>query len=184
MEEAIISKLRKLKNLADRGEQGEAINAKKLLLVLLNKYGLKYEEVFNEEVRKDYAFSYSSKEEKMLFFNCIANVFGTKSEIWKECYHYKNGKMIWYLKLTPLEYALFKDFWEFHRKYWKDYIKNQMNLLMRAYINSQGIFDISPKEEREELKMPSPKELKELWAVMALSEQMKDHVPQYRKALK
>lgn len=37
MEEAIISKLRKLKALADRGEQGEAINAKKLLLALLNK---------------------------------------------------------------------------------------------------------------------------------------------------
>ena len=59
-----------------------------------------------------------------------------------------------------------------------------MNLLMRAYINSQGIYDISPKEEGEELKMPSPKELRELWAVMALSEQMKDNVPQYRKALK
>ena len=32
MEEAIISKLRKLKALADRGEQGEAINAKKLFI--------------------------------------------------------------------------------------------------------------------------------------------------------
>lgn len=58
-----------------------------------------------------------------------------------------------------------------------------MDLLMKAYIESQGIYDISPREEGEEAKMPSPERLRELWAIMALSEQMKDHVPQYRKAL-
>lgn len=68
MEEALISKLKKLKNLADRGVAGEAINAKKILHQLLDKYNLCYEEIFDEETRKAYAFSYSSKEEKRLFF--------------------------------------------------------------------------------------------------------------------
>lgn len=183
MEEAILEKLRKIKALADRGVDGEAEMAKKMLYQFLDKYGLKYEDVFVEEKVNDYEFSYSSKEEKKLFFHCVANVFGTKSEIWKTSYHYKNGAMKLYLKLTPFEYILFKDFYEFHREYWKNYIKTQMDLLMKAYIESQGIYDISPKDETLPKKNYSAKEIREMWTVLALSENMKDSVPQYRKAI-
>ena len=185
MEEALISKLKKLKSLADRGVAGEAINAKKILHQLLDKYNLCYEEIFDEETRKAYVFSYSSKEEKKLFFHCVANVFGTKSEIWKTCFHYKNGEMKQYLRLTSLEYALFNDFYEFHRRYWKEYIKKQMSLLMKAYIESQHIYDISPREDDEDISSnKSAYDMREIMAILALSEQMKDHVPQYRKSLK
>ena len=89
-----------------------------------------------------------------------------------------------YLKLTSLEYALFNDFYEFHRKYWKAYIKKQMSLLMKAYIESQSIYNISPREDDENISSnKSAYDMREIMAILALSEQMKDHVPQYRKSL-
>jgi len=183
MEESIISKLRKLKELVDRGEQGEAINAKVLLNNLLKKYNIKYEDVFCvEEVRKNYNFKYSSKEEQKLFFHCVANMFGTKSEIWKTCFKYKNGKMENFLNLTSLEYALFDDFYNFHRNFWKEYIKKQQDLLIKAYINGQNLWDISPKEENEKSKAKKY-DIKELMAIMALADKMKGEIPQYRKSL-
>lgn len=118
----------------------------------------------------------------MLFFNCVANIFGSKSDIYKNSYHYLNGQMKIYLKLTSLEYALFSDFYEFHRKYWREYIKKQQHLLMRAYIDSQNIYDISPRDKND-IKTKFNINMDEIVAMLALSEQMKNIVPQYRKCL-
>lgn len=48
--ESIRSKVQKLQALAERGEKGEALNAKRLLDQLLAKYGVSLEEIVSEEL--------------------------------------------------------------------------------------------------------------------------------------
>lgn len=50
--ESIRSKVQKLQALAERGEKGEALNAKRLLDQLLAKYGVSLEEIVRSTGRK------------------------------------------------------------------------------------------------------------------------------------
>lgn len=179
--ENIINKIKKLKALSDRGIGGEATNASKLLNELLIKYNLKYEEIFDVENKKVYSFSYSSKEEKTLLANCIANLFGSNSEIFKTLFRYKNGEMKFYLKLSNLEYALFSEFYNFHRNNWKEYLKKQTKLLLMSYIEAQKIYDISPEDENKKEK--SSLSMTEIMAILSLAKQAEEDLPKFRKVI-
>ncbi|MDC1841775.1 DUF2786 domain-containing protein [Bacteroides uniformis] len=56
--ESIRSKVQKLQALAERGEKGEALNAKRLLDQLLAKYGVSLEEIVEaQEEKQQYTFN-------------------------------------------------------------------------------------------------------------------------------
>lgn len=56
--ESIRSKVLKLQALAERGEKGEAINARRLLDQLLAKYGVSLEEIVEaQEEKQPYTFN-------------------------------------------------------------------------------------------------------------------------------
>lgn len=66
---SLISKLRKLKVLSERGEEGESLKAKILIKKLADSYNIDLDKIFNQEERKVYKFKYSNSLEKSIFFN-------------------------------------------------------------------------------------------------------------------
>lgn len=75
----IIDKLKKLLALAERGEQGEAENARRLLEAELRKHGLTFDDI-REENKRTRMFKYNSNEERTLLIQVLVNYLGSKSD--------------------------------------------------------------------------------------------------------
>ena len=78
--ESIRSKVMKLQALAERGEKGEAINARRLLDQLLAKYGVSLEEIVEAQEEKQ-PYTFNVKENGYgftLFTQCYFNVTNEK----------------------------------------------------------------------------------------------------------
>ena len=73
--ESIKNKLKKLLALAERGVQGEAENARRLLEKLCKEYGVSIEELFDENQIKIYRFNIGRNAlYKDLFVQCYCKV--------------------------------------------------------------------------------------------------------------
>lgn len=181
--ESLISKLRKLKVLSERGEEGESLKAKILIKKLADSYNIDLDKVFNQEERKIYKFKYSNALEKTIFFQCLLNIFGSKSEQYQNCFRYVNGKMEMCLKLTELEYLLFEDFYSFHRKQFKEELLKQSELILRAYVHNQKLYNIT-KEENQKNNKSEELSIDEITSILRFSQNMDNKgIKKYRKAL-
>lgn len=70
--ESIKSRLRKLLALADRGYQGEAENAKKAIERICKEYGIRIEELFDTEKKREYKIEIGRSRDMMnLFIRCL-----------------------------------------------------------------------------------------------------------------
>ena len=78
----IIDKIKKLKELVDRGVDGEVFAAKRAIEQLCKKYDVNIEELFEEE-KKLYTFKikYNNKFDRQLLFQCYSKVTNKKSDI-------------------------------------------------------------------------------------------------------
>lgn len=99
--ESFKQKILKLNELALRGEEGEAINARKAMVRLCSTLGVNLEDILNEsEQKKEYVFNVGCDHLlKELFFMCSEIILGD-GEIW---YKEKNSHIS--LELTPSQYA-------------------------------------------------------------------------------
>ena len=99
--ESFKQKILKLNELALRGEEGEAINARKAMVRLCSTLGVNLEDILNEsEQKKEYVFNVGCDHLlKELFFMCSEKILGD-GEIW---YKEKNSHIS--LELTPSQYA-------------------------------------------------------------------------------
>ena len=79
----IIEKLKKILALAERGERGEADNARRMLEVELRRYGLTMEDILTNK-RTMRIFKYNSNEERQLFVQILVNYLGSKHETLKK----------------------------------------------------------------------------------------------------
>lgn len=78
--ESIKSKLRKLYALAQGGVEGEALNAQYLLDKLCAEYGIKLEDLLEQDKKKWYTFQTGSKKVyKTILFQCYFKVANTRS---------------------------------------------------------------------------------------------------------
>lgn len=95
--ESFKQKILKLNELALRGEEGEAINARKAMVRLCSTLGVNLEDILNEsEQKKEYVFNVGCDHLlKELFFMCSEKILGD-GEIW---YKEKNSHIS--LELTP-----------------------------------------------------------------------------------
>ena len=75
----IIDKLKKLLALAERGERGEADNARRLLEAELRRHGLTLEDICADSKRTR-IFKYNSNEERTLLIQVLVNYLGSKSD--------------------------------------------------------------------------------------------------------
>ena len=178
--ENIIEKLRKIKKLADKGVSGESQNAKLLLKQLMQKYGINDFQIEDNEPQKDYMFHVKNKLEETLFFNCMANLFGSESEIMQSGYQYKSRKKDLYFTMKLSEYLLAKEFFDFHVKYFKQTMEKEKRKILKAYIHANNIFDITPqnKETGE-----TEESITEIMEMLSMSERFKNNIPTFRKSL-
>ena len=108
--ESIKSKILKLHSLAERGEQGEAANARRLLEKLLNSYGLTLEQILAEKEEKHwFKFKATKRWEKKLCHQCYYKVMNVSQLSYKEYKGY-----ICY-ELTAYEFAEIQNLFEWHK---------------------------------------------------------------------
>jgi len=134
--ETIISKLKKIKELADRGEAGEAQAAKNRLIVLLAKYNLTLADLGDEQTNK-YTFRYAFADEKDLMLQCIAKVVDDPELPYS---YRKDRKKEFFVELTEWQYIESTDLIKFHLKQYRDEKKKKMDAFHMAYLSKHTLF--------------------------------------------
>lgn len=110
--ESIRSKVLKLQALAERGEKGEAINARRLLDQLLAKYGVSLEEIVEAQEEKQ-PYTFNVKENGYgftLFTQCYFNVTNEKRMSYRQRRRYVT------VELTKMQYVELQALYDWHYK--------------------------------------------------------------------
>lgn len=145
VQDSIMEKLRKIKALMDRGEAGEAENARIALERLLAANGLTWDDVTDEH-RTTREFKYSNEREMALMMQLIVRLFGSTSEIYKKGTFHRKAKLV-FLDMTDVEYIDMKNQWEYYRKAWKSYLERSMKELLSAFVMKFNLYDSTPEED-------------------------------------
>lgn len=174
--ESIREKLRKLQVLAERGENGEARNARAAIERLCRQYGISVGELMEDEKRR-YRFSIGgTKVLKDLFWQCYCKVLNTdKLRYWKTPFHSEVE-----LELTRLQYVELSSLWDWHEEHFKTELEKTKQALLISYIRKHGLYSESTDSEsgRREL---TEKEKAALLRSMLLDSSLSDEV--YQKQL-
>jgi len=136
---------RKLKVMAERGEQGEAQNAAAKLDQLMKRYSLTMDDIEGEEL-KDRTFILPKEVDTDFISQVASSVFGRNYSI----YGYKYAPQRGYRKYQ-IEAVSSADFVEFVAKveyYWED-LQKQLSIFRSAYIQKNHLYR---KETEEEAK--------------------------------
>ncbi len=165
MEEFIIEKLKKVKELAERGVEGEAQAAKEKLDILLNKYGLTLKDL--EEVKtNEYKFKYVTVYEKKIMIQCISKVLDNPQLTYS---WYKDKKKEFFVEMTEWQFIEATSLIKFHIKQFRKEVKERMKAFFSAYCSKHTLF--ADSAEGGDAKM-TPEEIA-LWLAAYYS--MGDH---------
>lgn len=174
----IIDKIKKLKELVDRGVDGEVLAAKRAIEQLCEKYDINIEELFEEE-KKLYTFKikYNNKFDRQLLFQCYSKVTNRKKISY---YRSKSKPNIIEFELTHIEYIDLIGMFEFYRKAWDKTIKSSLKDLFDAFISKNHISYDNDQEDgnSEPLTFEEWKRLIRIQDLMSTME-----VSSYRKQL-
>ena len=174
--ETIKSKILKLHALAERGEQGEAANARRLLEKLLNSYGLTLEQILAEKEEKHwFKFKATKKWEKKLCFQCYYKVMNVSTLSYKEYKGY-----ICY-ELTAYEFAEIQNLFEWHKAQLGKELKQLLEDFTESYCIKHSITSDCSRDDDAEAKPLSPQERQRLLKIMMLVDTVED--TSYRKMI-
>jgi hypothetical protein len=153
--ELIIEKLKKIKELSERGIDGEAKAAKYALEKLLSKYGLEIESL-NSEAKIKCCFKSRQDNERAVLFMCILKVAGEAGI--KSMYVLKGEKSAGvYVDLTEYEFAEVSQLYDFHKRNINKEFKKMRDSFQQAYqyrhnLYSSDKIEGGKKITREEIK--------------------------------
>ena len=172
--ESIKNKLKKLLALAERGVQGEAENARRLLEKLCKEYGVSIEELLDENQVKIYRFDIGRNAiYKDLFTQCYCKVCQkTSLSFWRA------SRSQIEVEMTALQYAELMSLFEWHKaNFNKDLGDMKQNILL-AYCRKHHLYsDVKPDNDRE----LTADERERLIKIMFMQESLNDN--QYHKLL-
>ena len=175
--ETIKSKILKLQALVERGENGEATNAKRLLDKLLSKYGLTIEDVLAEkEEKKWYKFNARRKWEESLLFQCYYKTMNENEVSFKR---YRGTVSI---ELTAYQYAELSNYYDWNKKQLAKELKQVVEDFTKAYIIRHNITSDRDDEDGEEEKPLTPEEKYRLYRIYQLVDTVED--TSYMKMIK
>jgi hypothetical protein len=161
----ILERLRKIKELADRGEQGEAIAAKKKLEEGLEKHGLHLSDL-DAIKRTKRKFKYFYGAEKDIIFQIVFKVLRIPTisySTWK-------NKKIMEIELSDIEYIDIKSQVDFHLKQYRKELKAKMKTFTSAYIAKHRLFSDVPSDGEPE----NPLSLEEIAEIVAMVNNLED----------
>ena len=164
--ESLKDKLFKLKALAERGEGGEADNARRLLLKLCADNGIDLSGLDDAMSPKDTLFKVGrSTLYKKLFEQCYAYVTNNQT------IRYHTDGVYYLVEVTPLQAAQIRDLFEWHKvnidKEFKDFKDN----FLYAYVQKHGLVWHTEHESDEDL---SKEDLERLMKAVTLMRGMSD----------
>lgn len=171
--ESIKSRILKLQELVQRGEEHEAQAAKRLLDQSLEKYGLTLEEILAGDSRKEwYRFSYPRGSwVKALFCQCAVKIVGTK-----EIQNRKGGnKSDWMeLKLTPYQYAELTQYWAWNKKQFAKELKKLEEDFLGAYIHTHDMYASESEDDSQVDEVMTDKEREQGRRIFQLMSRVED----------
>lgn len=139
--ETIKEKLRKIMALADRGDAGEAIAAQHRLNVLLSKYNLTTEDLFDESLKKR-KFKVR-RDEWVIFVQVLASIIGVR---YKDMWYMRGKRSEVYIELTDGEYVDVAQQVEFYCKQYKKELTKSVQALQTAYVHKHNLFNKDSSE--------------------------------------
>lgn len=164
--ETIKNKLLKIKELADRGIDGEKIAAQHRLEELLVKYNMTIEDIFNEST-KERMFQVSPAQ-RGLFVQFASSIIGDR---YKKLYSYKYKPSKIYIELTDQEFIDFDQRWQWHTKQYVKEMKKQIEIFKMAYYHKHGLFNKDANTDNDEKNNIT---LEEYFAIISISRKMQD----------
>lgn len=167
--ESIREKLCKLQALAERGEKGEAINARAAIERLCAQYGVSIEELTEEEI-KEYTFEVGQKPLlRELFEQCYSKVANTN-----QLRYWKRGKTQLIFELTRLQYVELSSLWDWHKEHFIKELEETQSALLVSYCRKHTLYSMN--EDGGEHRELTPKEkaalLRSLYLDGSLSDEM------------
>lgn len=165
----IIDKLKKLLALAERGEQGEAENARRMLEAELRHHGLTLDDIRSER-KSIRILKYSSGEELTLVVQIILNYLGSKSEAFKTS-TYNSRKREIYIELSDMEYVDLSNMCDFYKKHYRKERKRLISDMIHAFVQKHHLFDSTPQDNPENDRSI---DWDKLMRILALSSTMED----------
>lgn len=170
--ESLKAKLIKLQALADRGYQGEAENAKRLIKRLCEENGVSIEDILREEeAPRRYTFKIGRKAIlKTLFTHCYAKVTNNgKMSYWQR------SRDVIEVEVTPLQYVDLKCMFEWHRANLLSDLEELQENIALAYVSKHGLFSDHSNDEEEDPKPMTAERLRRLQAIFALQANLNDN---------
>lgn len=148
--ESIKSRLRKIQALVEKGCEGEAEAAKRLLDGICRKYGLKIEDLLDQDKveRRDFNVG-RNKIHLKLFVQCYAKVTGNKGVSF-----YRETPSVISLELTAYQYAEILNLFNWHKSNLKKDLDNAMQLCFEAYVHKHSLFRVRSEEEEKDDNTP------------------------------
>lgn len=174
--ESVMDKLRKLQRLAERGERGEARNARAAIERLCAKYGIRLEELAEEQTKK-YRFEVGQNGTiRNLFLQCYCKVMNVeKVSYWEE------GKANVIIELTALQYAELSSLWDWHKEHFKRELEETREALFIAYCQKHKIYPETSTESESQPHELTAKEKARLLRAMLMQDGLSDE--RYQKQL-
>lgn len=172
--ESIKNKLKKLLALAERGVQGEAENARRLLEKLCKEYGVSMEELLDENQVKIYCFDIGRNAiYKDLFTQCYCKVVQKISlSFWRA----SRSKIE--VEMTALQYAELASLFEWHKANFNKDLEDMKKNILLAYCRKHHLYTNVKLDNDREL---TEEERKRLIKILFMQEGLNDN--QYHKLL-
>lgn len=173
--ESIKNKLKKLLALAERGVNGEAYNARRLLEKLCKEYGVSIGELLDENQMKFYRFDIGMNAlYKNLFTQCFCKVAQNNSLEYRQVSRSKIE-----VKMTAIQYAEIVSLFEWHKSNFNKDLEDMKKNILLAYCQKHHLYsDVKP--ENRELTLTED-ERKRLIKILFMQESLNDN--QYHKLL-
>lgn len=174
--ENINEKIKKLRELVERGIDGEAENAQRLLNAIIEKYGIKINEI-DEEKEKCYSFYHKNQNERTLILQIIAVIKNTQKVT---SFSKNNDRRHIYFELTQSQYICACELIDWHVKQMRKEFDEMKRLFSTSYICKHNLYPEIDKGEN-----PPDKDSQKVMAIAdAMSEEKYHKQLGYNKMIK
>lgn len=172
--ESLKAKLKKLLALSERGEAGEADNARMILEKLCRQYGISINDLLDETEIKPYTFTVGRKSiYRQLFTQCVSKVTD------KRVTHYwvlSRDKIV--VKLTAIQYAELSSLFAWHQANFTKELVAMEKTFFETYASKHALYSSQDTDEKEEL---TAEDLERLRKMLIMRETLSDKT--YQKLL-
>jgi len=144
-----VDRLKKLLALAERGIGGEKITAEKKLMEMLEKHGMRIEDILDDSMGvRDYYIRFSNDMERKLLIQISAAVAGADVDVWNSL----KKRMTLIIETTPSNFAEIDLKFEAYKKALKEEIATLYNafLYKHSLFPDDGVADTSESTMSEE----------------------------------